>query len=505
MNLRDERGAFWWHGDPIAQGQSAPASAVAGQLFIDGQGRSRLELDNNLPSSTERSLKAVGFDQMPEGAAIAGIIKDKNQHVLLSGLHRSGVIFSMMSHETFRAENCLIGDKPFPAGAALSQIRSLEINLTGFEAWVGLRSIDFTGKRSSITIKYKRPKDLVYPLDDGKLSIKYYINRPFNWKNKTHALTLNELATLHYGFSMPRTLEDIKAQYSLLEEWLILMTNSEHSLEWPEVTFKSKDFRYHLYFFRERNTAPAPEMSECYPPFELVRGQLGQLFAAWKEKRDKYGSAFVLYVASRRGLRFYTENRFINFIWAMESYHRTKYPSAPIAEPVTTNTKLDEKIQRILGQIKKSSDRKWLTEKLEHVEISLKERITRVIMALPLDLEKGRCDQFGEECGQRRNDLSHYGGRRDSTSPYDDFHGDLYGKSEALFYLLHVLILQELGVAPDILRRFVDQSRASFKIKAAFVAVGLLDKCVLKPAPIQIPTLQRPAAEDAAGPTGTRP
>jgi hypothetical protein len=505
MNLREERGTFWWHGEPIANGESAPASAVAGRLSIDEQGRSRLELDNNLPSGLERSFKAAGFDQMPEGAAIAGIIKDKNQHVLLSGLRRSGVNFSMMSHETLRAENCLIGDKPFPAGDAISKFRSLEIDLTGFEAWVGLRSIDFTSKRSSITIKYKKPKDLVYPLDDGKLSIRYYIDRPFNWKYKTHALNLNELASLHYGFSAPRTLEDVRAQYSLLEEWLILMTNSEHSLGWPEVTVKSKHFRYHLYFFRERNTAPAPEMFECYPPFALVRGRLGQLFAAWKGKRDKYGSAFVLYVASRRGFRLYTENRFINFIWAMESYHRTKYPSAPIAEPVATPTKLDEKIHRILGQISKSSDRKWLREKLERAEISLKERITQVVMALPLELEKSRCDQFGEECGQRRNDLSHYGGRRDSTSTYDVFHGELYGKSEALFYLLHVLILQELEIPTDILHRFVYQSHASFKIKAAFVAAGLLDKGVLGPPATQIPTLQRPPAQDAAGPSLTPP
>ena len=496
MNLREERGAFWWHGEPIAQGDSAPASAVAGQLFIDEQGRSRLELDGNLSSGTANSPRPVAFDPMPEGAAIAGVIKGKNQHVFLSGLLRSGFNFSMMSHETFRAENCLIGDNPFPAGDVLSQFRSLEIDLTGFEAWVGLRSIDFTSKRSSITVKYKRPKDLVYPLDDGKLSIRYYINRPFNWKDKTHALTLSELSTLHYGFSAPRTLEDIKAQYSHLEEWLILMTNSEHSLDWPEVTVKSEDFRYNLYFFRVRNTALPPEMFECYPPLALVRDQLGQLFAAWKEKRDKYGSAFVLYVASRRGFRLYTENRFTNFAVAMESYHRSKFPPATVAEPAALPSNLDKKIQRILGQIAKASDRKWLGDRLKHAEVGLKERITQTIMSMPLELEEDRCEHFGEECGQRRNDLSHYGGRRDNTRPYDEFHGDLYLKSEALFYLLHVLILQELGIPAELLRRFVYQSDASFKIKHAFVAVGLLDKSVLKPPPMQIPTLQRPTAED---------
>jgi hypothetical protein len=299
MHLLEKRGFFWWHNEPIPNGCLAPPSCVAGHLIVDEEGRSRLELDSNLPDGAGNSFNPFDFDPLPEGTAIRGVIKDKIQHVLLSALRRIGASFSGMSSETFHADNCVIGDRPFPAEDTFSQLRSLEIELTGFEAWLGLQSIAFTGKRSSIMVRYKKPKDLVYPLNDGKLSIRYYINRPFNWRTNTHALALNELATLHYGFSAPRTLEDAKAQYRLLEEWLILMTNSEHGLDWPEITVKSKDFSYNLYFWRERNSAPAPRTVECYPPFALVREQLGRLFAAWKEKRDKYGSAFALYVLIR--------------------------------------------------------------------------------------------------------------------------------------------------------------------------------------------------------------
>jgi ApeA N-terminal domain 1 len=489
MNLLEERGVFWWNDEPIPKGDLAPSTCVAGQLIVEEKGRSRLELDGNLPHSVNNSLKPVGFDLMPEGTAIRGILKEKTQHVLLSALRRSGHRFSNigMSYETFRAENCIVGDNPFPPGDTFSQLRSLEIDLTGFEAWLGLRSIDCIGKRSSITVNYKKPKDLVYPLNDGKLSIRYRINWPFKWQRKGHSLTLNELAILHYDFSAPRTLEDTKVQYHRLEEWLILMTNSEHSPSWPEITVKNKNFRYNFYFFRERNTTPPPGMLDCYPRFALVREHLGKLFAAWKENRDKYGSAFVLYVASRRGFRLYTENRFINFIWAMESYHRTKFAPA-VTEPAAQPSNLDKKVQRILNQIARPKDRNWVEERLQHVEVGLKERITQVIMSLPLKLERGRCEQFGEECGQRRNDLSHYGGRRDNTSPYDDFHGDLYRKSDALFYLLHVLILQELGIDADILHQFVySQGPRSFNIKHAFAAAGLLDESVSKPS---VPTPQ---------------
>jgi hypothetical protein len=104
-------------------------------------------------------------------------------------------------------------------------------------------------------------------------------------------------------------------------------------------------------------------------------------------------------------------------------------------------------------------------------------------MALPLELERGRCENFGDECGRRRNDLSHYGGWRDNSRTYDELHLYLARRNQAQSHLLHVLILQELGVATNVLHRFVYQSPSSFSIKRAFVDVGLLDEGVLEPSP----------------------
>jgi hypothetical protein len=46
--------------------------------------------------------------------------QDKIQHVLLSALRRIGASFSSMSSETFLADNCVIGERPFPAEDAVS-------------------------------------------------------------------------------------------------------------------------------------------------------------------------------------------------------------------------------------------------------------------------------------------------------------------------------------------------------------------------------------------------
>lgn len=476
MNLLEVRGAFWWHDEPIPEGCPAPTSCVTGQLIVDDYGLSRLELDGILSQSFQSSPKPLGFDPMPEGIAIRGLVKGKNQHVLLSSLRRSAVAYGSMSYEKFLAQNCIIGVKPFPAGDTFSQVRSLEIDLTGFEEWIGLRSITFTSQLDKVAATYDKPEDLVFPLPDGELRIIYHLNRPSSISGRTHSLALTEFATLDYRFSAPALLEDAKTQYRMIEEWLILITNSEHGLGWPDITVEGQDIRYSLFFWRQRNSASAPSMVECYPPFALVRERLGRLFAAWKEKRNTYGSAFALYVASRRGFRLYTENRFINFIWAIESFHRTKYPQT------TQPTSLDKKVERILGQISEKKDRDWLKSRLSYSEIDLKQRITQVILSLPLQITRSKCDQFAEDCSRRRNDLSHYGGRRHNTGTYEEFHEDISRKSDALSYLLHLIILQELGIEADILSGLLFKSYYSYPIKQAFVDVGLLDRSVLKPA-----------------------
>jgi tRNA splicing endonuclease len=62
------------------------------------------------------------------------------------------------------------------------------------------------------------------------------MSEPPYGKHRDHALTLSEVVLLYRTFSKNLTLEDTKAQYRLLEEFVILLTDSEHSLDWPEIS-----------------------------------------------------------------------------------------------------------------------------------------------------------------------------------------------------------------------------------------------------------------------------
>jgi ApeA N-terminal domain 1 len=200
-----------------------------------------------------------------------------------------------------------------------------------------------------------------------------------------------------------------------------------------------------------------------------------------------------LYLGQRRGHRIYLENRFVNLIWGVETFHRVKHPEHPTA------SKLKERSERILAKFTKEDlenkttkvDIKWLAGKLKHSEPSLEDRIFETITSLPLGLKQKAIRHFARSCADRRNDISHYGGQR-QKGKNNDFIMDLAKKSDALEYLYHALLLQELQLEEQIVKNYIYDSYKSFRIKHALVEVGLLDKGILKPPAMPVPPMPVP-------------
>jgi ApeA N-terminal domain 1 len=190
----------------------------------------------------------------------------------------------------------------------------------------------------------------------------------------------------------------------------------------------------------------------------------------------------------------------VNLVWGLESFHRAKYPVRQ------NSAKLEEKINSILNGIGDKKDRNWLAGRLTHAnEPALETRILDIIESLPLDLNKRGCRQFAKDCAARRNELSHFGGQRQSSA-YNDFLIDLHKKSDALQYLYHTLLLQNLGLDTQIVRNYIYGSNRSFRKKSALVDVGLLDKGVLKVPALPVPNRKAALPEKrAAGKRQTSP
>jgi ApeA N-terminal domain 1 len=330
-----------------------------------------------------------------------------------------------------------------------------------------------TRSQSGAVIKYETPQSVEYPVDDGRLSINFDVSVLSSEMFYNDALSLKESASMVYELNNALTLEELKGVYALFEDLLILLTDSDCRLGWPSVVL-SDESRYRWYFARIRNVKPAsaPQYFECWTNFKQLRETFGSIWANWKKKREESGAGIYLYLGTRRGIPLYLEHRFVNLLWGIESFHRTRHAAHEWSG-------LSAKIQRIIEQVSLEKDKKWLEKRLRHAgEPSLEERIFDAFKDLPTDIDHARLRAFCKTCADLRNAISHYGGHRQGS--YTDFIRELDKRSNALSTLYHTLLLKEIGVDEKILRWWIYEGFRSYPIKANFVEVGLLDKSSLK-------------------------
>ena len=166
-----------------------------------------------------------------------------------------------------------------------------------------------------------------------------------------------------------------------------------------------KNGRARLYFQKsfDRALVSAPEFRHCVTNFPALRDTFGNVWETWKAKREELGPGSYLSLGTRRRVQLYIEHRFIMLVSGIEAFHRRRHKPSEA-------TALQKKVERILGQITKSSDKKWLAKKLEHAdEPSLGERIFETASRVPLGLDCIRLRKFAEACNRLRNNISLWG------------------------------------------------------------------------------------------------
>ena len=135
MTILEERGLFWWHGEPVPVKQFAPDASVLGLLTIDDDGFATLVLDGCMPS--EKGPMAVLSTDPKElkGKLIEGNLSTSGKHVLLADLAKYGGQFrsNNLSQDGYRANHCLVGYSQFPLITDSSLFGILDIDLTGLE------------------------------------------------------------------------------------------------------------------------------------------------------------------------------------------------------------------------------------------------------------------------------------------------------------------------------------------------------------------------------------
>lgn len=442
MSIIDERGLFWWNSEAIPDTHFAPDNSVSGLLKVDDDGRIRLDLDGSMPTGHGRF--GILFRQQESERDIPGLLRDSNEYVLLLGAIQNGGTMRTngISFEQYFALDCLKAEKRFRSKAGdTRRYASTSVELRGYEQWLQLESISVDRQKSSLSAQYGIPANQEYPTPDGLLSMEYDMVGPSWGPSKRHKLELKELAYIRFAPTHGAKFEECLEHYQLLQDFLILLTDSDYNLTWPRLTTSEGESKHTVYFLKNTSSAPAPELHQCLIRFREIRDIFGQLFSEWKRRREKFGPGFYLYLGTRRGMKMYTEHRFMNLIWGLEAFDRQKH-----GEPGPSDA-LRAKIDRITMEVSRPKDKSWLRRQLARCsEPVLEQRLRRNFATLPLPLDAVALAKFCRECASLRNDFSHFGDARQPMTLRD-----LDKKSDALSALYHVLLLQEIGVPSSLL------------------------------------------------------
>ncbi|WP_131753370.1 ApeA N-terminal domain 1-containing protein [Burkholderia vietnamiensis] len=441
----DEPGLFWWREDPVKVGHYASEKSITGHIKIKKNGEIHLELDGVLPHDDHLLTRIGRKARDEEPRVIQGITKFNNKRVLIADATRNGTHFRShgISYERYIGTICLIGDADFPSSTGLPKLSKMMIDLSGFENWLVHGTLNVKATARTLRIRINETQPTTYQTPFGRLS--------FEKRTKTvglngmhhYEVSVKEYVVLTISRTSSFSVEDVRTEFSALQDLFTLLSGSNFQLDWPEVRLARGKRIFKLIFRRIGGGMQAPELTDLPLKFPDLDGRFGEIFSSWHEKREKFGPGFFYYLSTQRDVKLYVETIFANLVQGLEAFHRTKFVETPVVPG------LHAKIQRILGDIQLDKDRKWLAGRLEHAsEPNLAERLQTLFTSLPVAIDKKKLKDFATICANLRNDLAHFGGSK-ARAESSTFLRDTLLKSEGVKYLYHMLILKEIGVSDE--------------------------------------------------------
>lgn len=464
--LLEGRGYFWLAQDPIPSGRIGPRSAVPGHLTVEDDGTSRIALDDVLPLSKDHGTWLPFPSQAPVEAMIAGVLVGTDQRVLLDRLIHTGRSRKSLglSQDFYTASHCLIAPKGFVLAPGM-RFRWLELDLEPYSDWLGGHGIEVSVGRRSITARYRRVEPIRWQIGSRVLELVRSLDG--RGDGRLHQISWREQNLLRIGSRLPAMTASAAASLTgQIEDLLTLLADCDSRLAFPTVRVSRRSSPVTLYYSRIPRAERHAEWHKAWASFGAIKPSLGQITEAWLECYDRIGAGFYLYLGNRRGLKMYSEHRFASLAWGMEALHRSIYPP-------TKNDRLTKKVERIIGNIELEKDKVWAEGKLRGVgEPSLGTRISTLVRALPINISPREAAEFGDQCAKLRNDISHFGGPRD-TAGYEDFAKRLSRFTAALEILYHALLLQQAGLPTEFIRARFDGGLHSPAAAAVLADCGL--------------------------------
>jgi hypothetical protein len=489
-NIVEQRGFFWWLNDSNDQTNTEKTS-IPGSLTISEEGHIQLNLDGTLWQAEPLEPLPWGTPRLlPYGKRITGRLGISGDYILLDGIEKTDFFLESEapSTQSYEAKICLTGNSPFPSDFDFNKFHHLHIELVGLEAWLNLNSIlvgdEEYGREdrvdAEVKVKFKNQR-FFYKNDDADISIESMtMGAPvlrLGPEIPCNEVTFKQINYLTYTPTSESSLDSLQNDFIRIEEFFALLLGSYFHLDWPTLIRQVGDqpLWYRLYFFRGSVPEFKPSPYFIWTNFYSLKEDFGAMLSAWKAQAEQYGPGYYLYLASLRNPLPYHEHSFVNLIWALESLYKRRNS---VSDETPSAIERKARIQSIIEKLSNADDdrdRMWFLERAGNYQKGpdLSDRIFDLLSKLPIAFDKEALRNFSMRCASRRNDISHEGGPREHET-YGNFSEDISALTEALTYLYHGLLLNDIGLDKKLLlNTFTYCGLAEMRILPALHKVGL--------------------------------
>ncbi|WP_314440883.1 HEPN domain-containing protein [Massilia timonae] len=450
-------GMFQWC---IPDGVSDSSKNVAGTLEIATNGVSTLSLVGLLPSGKDAGL---GFDFSPidPEQCIVGVLKD-SRYVVLRRLESAGTnLNNVLSHQKYKARDAIVFNN-LEELPGLDAVTKLFVGLDALDDWAAEPAVIVEKTPDGPTARTFKPETQSFKLPNKTVRLKTNIRHTVSdiW---FQSVTIKQETFWEVEPDAPCSLALVRKEFHLLEDLLLLLADVDVELPWPTVKYGTESGLY--YFERRRSDSQKVEIIKSWVTLSRLTASLGALLFNLEAQQDILGPGLYLYLGVRRSPALYLENKFSTAIFGLESLHRRVGTSV-------TQAKLEEKISRIIGDVKLSDDRRWLSGRLKNAgEPSLEERLFLTFSEIEIGLDPKTLRVFCKECADLRNQVAHFGGQRDGG--YEVFIDRMYKLNDAVRPLYHAVLLNRIGLDPERLAAYFHKSPYARQRKNTLEAAGL--------------------------------
>lgn len=454
-----EDGVFKWYVPGTVENES---DHIAGTLDIATNGIATLSLVGLLPGS-DSGANALGLGDIATERCIFGVLKD-SRYVMLRNLGNGGLTLNnALSHQKFQARECVVFNSLTDV-PELDSVTCMQVALDALEDWVSEPMVTLKKTKHGPMACASKSTSGEFKLEDKTVFLKTNIrfNAPTDIPVKS--VTIKQESYYEVVPNIPRRLESIRDEFHLLEDLLLLLADVETALPWPTVRYGGQAGIY--YFDRRRSDTQKVEVLKSWAALRWLGATFGTLLSQLEAQQNKLGPGLYLYLGIRRSPALYLENKFSMAIFGLESLHRR------VGAQAAPQSALEEKVKRIISDVKIEKDRKWLEGRLKNAgEPNLEERLYQTFSELEIGLEPKALRGFSKECADLRNQVAHFGGQRDGG--YDTFIQRMHTLNEAVRPLYHAVLLNRIGMGKDRIWAYFHRSPYSPQRKKIMVAAGL--------------------------------